>query len=127
MTNRYTLMKANTINSNGRMYPEDALVRAKEVIDSGKLFVTMDYSRDGAISLNNVVALPTDCVLEDGTLSISLNILETPKGKVIREFINSDVEFSVASAGLGTLGDDNTVRDYEMTSAFITNKNSWDD
>jgi hypothetical protein len=85
---RCCLIKQDTPTVNGHIYTKEAM--EKVVADTLKLakkrhcFVGIGYPENGKLSLKEVAGLITDCQLVDGFLEVEVELLDTPRGKVVK-------------------------------------------
>lgn len=101
------LQKANTKNHNGRIYPSEVLFREvnkyKTLVDERRALGELDHPDSPVVELKNVSHLITDIYLQEDEVRGSLEILNTPPGKVLREIIQQGVKIGISSRGIGSL------------------------
>jgi hypothetical protein len=100
------LQKADTLNQNGRVYPRDVL--AREVNNYQKLIIERrsmgecDHPDESVISLKNVSHLVTEAYMEGNVVYGSIELLNTPSGKILQELVKADVKLGISSRGVGS-------------------------
>ena len=103
-------MKANEPTINGRVYTDGALQKAVDAFKNreapmlGEL-APNDYGTE--IDLDNASHEVLDVCLDDGYLSVEVNPLDTPNGKIIEEMGEQNLQPSPRF--IGQLNEDNTV------------------
>ena len=112
------LQKADTLNQNGRIYP--AAVLEREVRNYQKFIVEnralgeLDHPDSSVVNLKNASHLIREAYLDKGTVFGSVEILETPSGKILQSLIESGVKLGISSRGVGSTkkqGDYHIVQD----------------
>lgn len=100
----------------------------KEQIEEkkGKFFGTLESQGIVAIILADVAFMCENPKVIENRLYVDVKILETPKGKFLKEMIettileNLSTHFRFALNGFGTLDEDMSVRDYQAISVYLT-------
>jgi hypothetical protein len=101
----------------GRIYPSNVVEKMyKKIAAAGphERFGEMGMPESHTVNLSNVAFTYENPFLEDGNLYVDIHILETPKGKELKEMVG-DMVFT--TAGIGIVDEDNIVQDdYELIS-----------
>ncbi len=112
------LQKANTLNQNGRVYPLDVLQREvknyQKFIDEGRALGELDHPDSSVVSLANVAHCVREAYMDGDTVFGTIEVLDTPKGKILRSLIESGIKIGISSRGVGTTrrrGDHQQVQD----------------
>lgn len=101
-------MQAEKKNRNGRVYPKETLQRecaryTKNYINEKRAFGELGHPDSPSINLDRVSHIITD-LKEDGTNYIGkAKILETPYGKIVKNFIDEGCKIGVSTRGVGSL------------------------
>ena len=100
-------MQADKNNRNGRRYPEAVmekeLSRYQQMINEKRSLGELGHPDNPSINLNQVSHLITSLRFEGKDIIGRAKILETPMGKIARNFIEEGVRLGVSSRGLGSL------------------------
>lgn len=100
-------MQSDKSNRNGRIYPygimEKELSRYQTMIAEKRSLGELGHPDNPSINLNQVSHLITDLRFEGKDVIGRAKILETPMGKIARNFIDEGVRLGVSSRGLGSL------------------------
>ena len=100
-------MQADKNNRNGRRYPmsvmEKELDRYQTMINEKRSLGELGHPDNPSINLNQVSHLITNLRFEGKDIIGRAKILETPMGKIARNFIEEGVRLGVSSRGLGSL------------------------
>jgi len=100
-------MQADKNNRNGRRYPaavmEKELSRYQQMINEKRSLGELGHPDNPSINLNQVSHLITSLRFEGKDIIGRAKILETPMGKIARNFIEEGVRLGVSSRGLGSL------------------------
>jgi hypothetical protein len=94
------LIEADKPNKNGRVYPLHVLKKAVEESNQGEILGHLDMPEDGKVHLQDVSHMCHNFEIKDGFFQCEIEILDTPKGKILKNIIN-DVEFR--TVGIGNL------------------------
>ena len=112
------LQKANTLNQNGRVYPLPILQREimnyQKFIREGRSLGELDHPDSSVVELKNVSHIVRDAQMEGDAVVGTVEILNTPSGKILQSLIESGVTLGISSRGVGTTkrqGDTQVVQD----------------
>ena len=112
------LQKANTLNQNGRVYPLPILQREimnyQKFIREGRSLGELDHPDSSVVELKNVSHIVRDAQLDGDAVIGTVEILNTPSGKILQSLIESGVTLGISSRGVGTTkrqGDTQVVQD----------------
>jgi hypothetical protein len=113
------LQKADTLNQNGRIYPRVILEREvrnyQKFIRERRSLGEADHPDSSVVELKNVSHLVTEARMDDdGVVRGSIEILDTPAGKIIQNLIEAGVTLGISSRGVGSTrseGDRQIVQD----------------
>jgi hypothetical protein len=100
------LQKADTLNQNGRIYPIDVLQREvrnyQKFIVENRALGELDHPDSSVVNLKNVSHLVREAYIENGTVYGSVEILDTPSGKILQSLVESGVKLGISSRGVGS-------------------------
>ncbi len=112
------LQKANTLNQNGRVYPLPILQREimnyQKFIREGRSLGELDHPDSSVVELKNVSHIVRDAQMDGDVVVGTVEILNTPSGKILRSLIESGIKLGISSRGVGTTkrqGDTQVVQD----------------
>ena len=112
------LQKADTLNQNGRIYPIHVLEREvrnyQKFIIENRALGELDHPDSSVVNLKNVSHLVREAYLEGGTVYGTVEILDTPSGKILQSLVESGVKLGISSRGVGSTkkqGDYHIVQD----------------
>lgn len=112
------LQKADTLNQNGRIYPIDILEREirnyQKFIVENRALGELDHPDSSVVNLKNVSHLVKEAYLDKQVVYGTVEILDTPSGKILQSLIESGVKLGISSRGVGTTkkqGDYHVVQD----------------
>jgi hypothetical protein len=101
------LQKANTKNHNGRIYPREVLFREVKkysvIVKERRALGELDHPDSPIVELKNVSHLITDIYLNEDEVRGTLEILNTPAGRILRDVIQQGVKIGISSRGIGSL------------------------
>lgn len=110
-------MQSNKENKNGRIYPrsvmEKEIGRYQSLIDQKRSLGELGHPPNPQINLNQVSHLITSLKFENDNVIGRAKILETPMGKIARNFIEEGVMLGVSSRGLGSLKEKNGIMEVQ--------------
>ena len=97
--------EADRKNGNGRIYPENLLIREVRKLESlmseRRLCGELDHPNDEVVHLANVSHIITDLKMNGKTLMGEAEILNTPSGRILQELIKAKVRVGVSSRATG--------------------------
>jgi len=102
------LQRKGKKNQNGRIYPDDILVR--EVEKYAQVFVKdrramgeLDHPESSVVNLKNVSHNVIEMHWSGDDLLGTVEVLTTPNGNILRELFRNGIKLGISSRGLGTL------------------------
>lgn len=98
--------ECDTFNQNGRTYPRKVYMPALESIlpkiKEGRLLGELDHPADrDEICLSNVSHVIKDCVVEGNKVSGTIELLDTPAGKIAQALVEAGIPLGISSRGIG--------------------------
>jgi hypothetical protein len=100
------LQKADTLNQNGRIYPQDVLQREirnyQKFIIENRAVGELDHPDSSVVNLKNVSHIIREAHLEGGTVYGTVELLDTPSGKILQSLVESGVKLGISSRGVGS-------------------------
>ena len=112
------LQKANTLNQNGRVYPLPILRREimnyQKFIREGRSLGELDHPESSVVELKNVSHIVRNAKMDGDVVIGTVEILNTPSGKILHSLIESGIKLGISSRGVGTTkrqGDTQVVQD----------------
>ena len=115
---RGILQKADTLNQNGRIYPMAVLEREvrnyQKFIAENRALGELDHPDSSVVNLKNVSHVIKEAYLDKGVVYGSVELLDTPSGKILQSLVESGVKLGISSRGVGSVkkqGDYHIVQD----------------
>lgn len=109
------LQKADTLNQNGRIYPEVILAREvrnyQKFIKENRALGELDHPESSVVELKNVSHIVREAYMENGTCYGTVELLDTPSGKILQSLVESGVTLGISSRGVGSTKRD---RDFDV-------------
>jgi len=110
-------MQADQQNRNGRIYPlsvmEKEVQRYQGLIEQKRSLGELGHPSNPTINLDKVSHLISELKFDGTNVIGRAKVLETPMGKIARNFIEEGVMLGVASRGLGSLKERNGVMEVQ--------------
>lgn len=110
-------MQANKDNKNGRRYPKPVMEREveryKQLIKEKRSLGELGHPPNPSINLNQVSHLITELKFDGDDILGRAKILDTPYGKIAKNFIDEGIGFGVSSRGLGSLKEKNGINEVQ--------------
>ena len=105
-------------NKNGRMYPkkimEKQVAEYQNLIKEKRALGELGHPPNPQINLNQVSHLITELrMAEGGTVYGKAKLLDTPMGKIAKNFIEEDIGLGVSSRGLGSIKEKNGINEVQ--------------
>jgi len=102
------IMQGDIKNRNGRMYPSSIL--AKEMARYNESYVTkkraygeLGHPDGPTINLDKVSHMFTDLKQEGSNIVGRAKIMDTPMGKIVKNFIDEGAQLGISSRGMGSV------------------------
>jgi len=100
------LQKADTLNQNGRIYPAHVLEREvrnyQKFIIENRALGELDHPDSSVVNLKNVSHIIREAHLESGTVVGTVEVLDTPSGKILQSLVESGIKLGISSRGVGS-------------------------
>ena len=112
------IQRANTLNQNGRIYPQSILEREimnyQKLIQENRALGECDHPDSSVVELKNVSHIVREASMRGEDVYGVIEILDTPSGKIIQSLIESGITLGISSRGVGSTkrqGDTQIVQD----------------
>jgi hypothetical protein len=112
------LQKAETLNQNGRVYPLAILEREvrnyQKFIKENRALGECDHPESSVVELKNVSHIVREAHMEGPVCYGSVELLDTPAGKILQNLVEAGVTLGISSRGVGSTsrdGDNEVVQD----------------
>lgn len=112
------LQKADTLNQNGRIYPLEILEREvrnyQKFIKENRALGECDHPDSSVVELKNASHIVREAHIENGVCYGTVELLDTPSGKILQSLVESGVTLGISSRGVGSTrrdGDYDVVQD----------------
>ena len=112
------LQKSNTLNQNGRVYPHEILEREvrnyQKFIKDNRALGELDHQDSSVVELKNASHIVREAYMDGDGCYGTVEILDTPSGKILKSLVSSGVTLGISSRGVGSTrreGDHQVVQD----------------
>ncbi len=112
------LQKADTLNQNGRVYPLPVLEREvrnyQKFIKENRALGECDHPDSSVVELKNASHIIREAWMDGDVCYGSVELLDTPAGKILQSLVESGVTLGISSRGVGSTkreGDNQIVQD----------------
>lgn len=112
------LQKADTLNQNGRVYPIEILNREirnyQKFIKENRALGECDHPDSSVVELKNASHIIREAYMQEGVCYGTVELLDTPSGKILQSLVESGVTLGISSRGVGSTrreGDYDVVQD----------------
>jgi len=103
---RGILQKAETLNQNGRVYPISILEREvrnyQKFIRENRALGECDHPDSSVVELKKVSHIIREAYMEGTVCYGTVEILDTPCGKILQSLVESGVTLGISSRGVGS-------------------------
>lgn len=117
-------MQADKQNRNGRLYPghimESEVKRYQQQIQEKRALGELGHPPTPTVNLDKVSHLITSLRMEGSDVIGRAKLLDTPMGKIAKNFIEEGVRLGVSSRGLGSLKENNGVQEVQKDFHLAT-------
>jgi len=105
------MQKYNTVNGNGRVYPEGVLRREmknyEKLVKENRALGELDHPEDSVINLKNASHMITKVWWDGNAVMGKARVLDTPSGQILRSLVESGVTLGISSRGMGSVTESN--------------------
>jgi hypothetical protein len=106
------------LNQNGRIYPAPILEREvrnyQKFIQENRALGELDHPESSVVELKNASHIIREAYMNEGICYGSVEILDTPSGKILQSLIETGITLGISSRGVGSTqrdGDHDVVQD----------------
>ena len=100
------LQKAETLNQNGRIYPRAILEREirnyQKFIKENRAVGELDHPDSSVVELKNASHTIKEAYMEGNIVYGTVEILNTPSGKILQSLVESGITLGISSRGVGS-------------------------
>ena len=100
------LQKAATLNQNGRIYPQAILEREvrnyQKFIKESRALGECDHPDSSVVELKNASHIVREAYMDGDICYGSVELLDTPSGKILQSLVESGVTLGISSRGVGS-------------------------
>lgn len=100
------LQKADTLNQNGRIYPKSILERElrnyQKFIRENRALGECDHPDTSVVELKNASHIVREAHIEGEAVVGTVELLNTPAGKILQSLVESGVTLGISSRGVGS-------------------------
>lgn len=100
------IQRADTLNQNGRVYPRSILEREiqnyQKLIRENRALGECDHPDTSVVELKNTSHIVREAYMKEGDVYGTIEVLDTPSGKIIQSLIESGVTLGISSRGVGS-------------------------
>ena len=101
------IQRSDARNGNGRIYPHSILEREmkryKSLVEQRMALGELDHPEHSMIALDKVSHLVTEVWWNGKDVMGKIEVLNTPKGKILQELVNANVKIGISSRGTGSV------------------------
>lgn len=101
------IQRSEARNGNGRIYPHSILEREmkryKSLVEQRMALGELDHPEHSMIALDKVSHLVTEVWWNGKDVMGKIEVLNTPKGKILQELVNANVKIGISSRGTGSV------------------------
>lgn len=118
------MMQGDVKNRNNRVYPkleiENAVRGINERLEKGETVLgELDHPQTLTVNLERVSHKMVEAKMHGNNAVGKLKILDTPMGRIAKEFIGEDVKLGVSSRGTGQVGSGGRVSNFNFQTMDI--------
>jgi hypothetical protein len=101
------IQRANARNGNGRIYSEKILkremTRYDNIVKERMALGELDHSDTTSIMLEKVSHVVTQTWWNGNDVMGKIEVLNTPRGKILQELVNANIKIGISSRGTGSV------------------------
>lgn len=126
------IQRSDTLNQNGRIYPrailEREIINYQKFIRENRALGECDHPDTSVVELKNASHIVREARMEGDTVYGTVELLDTPSGKILQSLIESGVTLGISSRGVGSTRqqDGNTIvqEDFQLICFDIVSEPS---
>jgi hypothetical protein len=103
---RGVIQRSDTLNQNGRIYPrpilEREIINYQKFIKENRALGECDHPDTSVVELKNASHIVREARMEGDTVYGTVELLDTPSGKILQSLIESGVTLGISSRGVGS-------------------------
>lgn len=103
---RGVLQRANTLNQNGRIYPQAVLSREidnyQKFIRENRALGECDHPDTSVVELKNVSHIVREAKIDGEVVTGVVELLDTPSGKILQSLVEAGITLGISSRGVGS-------------------------
>lgn len=100
------LQRANTLNQNGRIYPQAVLSREidnyQKFIRENRALGECDHPDTSVVELKNVSHIVREARMDGEVVTGVVELLDTPSGKILQSLVEAGITLGISSRGVGS-------------------------
>ena len=101
-------MQADIKNQNGRVYPKEVLVKEvdnfnNKYVKEGRALGELGHPAGPVINLDRVSHVIKELTQEGSNFIGKAKVMDTPNGRIVKNFISEGVKLGVSSRGMGSV------------------------
>lgn len=100
------LQKSETVNQNGRIYPQSILAREiknyQKFIQENRALGELDHPDSSVVELKNASHIIREAYMQGNVVYGTVEVLNTPSGKILQSLVESGVTLGISSRGVGS-------------------------
>lgn len=100
------IQRSDTLNQNGRVYPrailEREIINYQKFIRENRALGECDHPDTSVVELKNASHIVREARMEGDTVYGTVELLDTPSGKILQSLIESGVTLGISSRGVGS-------------------------
>ena len=105
------LQQADTLNGNNRIYSKSILEREMKIfnklVEDRRSLGTLDHEESEIVTCENASHLITRTWWDNNAVMGVMEVLDTPKGLILQEFLKRNIKMGISSRGLGSIREEN--------------------
>ena len=103
---RGIIQRSDTLNQNGRIYPrtilEREIINYQKFIRENRALGECDHPDTSVVELKNASHIVREARMEGDTVYGTVELLDTPSGKILQSLIESGITLGISSRGVGS-------------------------
>lgn len=103
---RGVIQRSDTLNQNGRVYPrailEREIINYQKFIKENRALGECDHPDTSVVELKNASHIMREARMEGDNVYGTVELLDTPSGKILQSLIESGVTLGISSRGVGS-------------------------
>ena len=112
--------KVNKPTLNKRIYSKEIIIREFDKAIEKDLPIVLECNNNFEVDLNNIAGFVKSYnILEDDSIEVEINIINTPSGKILQKLCEDFSELKLSTLGIGNLKENMNINIFKLQCLHV--------